>query len=211
MFKKDSLLNLDKSPHSPHSIIPHLIGKKNALILDVGCNNGLVGREIMRQSQASIDGLDINREALKEAGKYYRKVFERDLCGSMFEIEAENYDYIIFSDILEHLPRPDLVLLDAKKYLKDDGKILISLPNVARLEIRVGLLLGNFDYKPGILSEDHLRFFTQESGRKLIQDCGYGIEKIVPSGLGHRVKIFTNLTAFQFIYVCKKSHEDSRH
>jgi O-antigen biosynthesis protein len=203
MFKKDPILNLDESPHSPHSIIPRLISKKNAFILDVGCNNGLIGREIIKLSQASVDGIDINKEALKEAGESYRKVFRRDLYESKLEIESENYDYIIFSDILEHLPRPDLVLRDAKKYLKDDGKIIISLPNVARFEIRIGLLLGNFDYRPGILSEDHLRFFTKESAQRLIRECGYGIEDIIPTGLGHRINIFTNLTAFQFIYVCK--------
>ena len=204
MFKKDPLLNLDKSPHSPHSIIPRLIGKKNALVLDVGCNNGLVGREMIRLSQASIDGVDINEEALKKAGETYRKVFRRDLYQSKLEIDAEKYDYIVFSDILEHLPRPDLILRDAKKYLKDDGKIIISLPNVARFEVRLGLLFGNFDYSPGILSEDHLRFFTKKSAEKLIRECGYEIERVIPTGLGHRLKNFSNLTAFQFIYVCKK-------
>ena len=209
MFKKDPPLNLDKSPHSPHSIIPRLISKKNALVLDVGCNNGLMGRKIIRLSQALVDGIDINEEALKEAEKTYRKVFRRDLYGSKLEIEAEKYDYILFSDILEHLPRPDLVLRDAKKYLKDDGKIIISLPNVARFEIRIGLFFGNFDYKPGILSEDHLRFFTKQSAEMLIRECGYETRKIVPTGLGHRLKIFASLTAFQFIYICKKSHESS--
>lgn len=211
MFEKDPLLNLDKSPHSPHSIIPRLISKKNALVLDVGCNNGLIGREIIKLSQASIDGIDINGKALKKAGESYRKVFRRDLYEPKLEIESENYDYIIFSDILEHLPRPDLVLRDAKNYLKDDGEIIISLPNVARFEIRMGLFFGNFDYKPGILSEDHLRFFTKKSAEKMIRECGYEIENIVPTGLGHRMKFFVNLTAFQLIYICKKSHESASH
>ena len=126
MFEKDPSLNLDKSPHSTHSIIPRLAGKKNALVLDVGCNNGLIGREIIRLNQSSIDGIDINGEALKEAGISYRKVFKRDLYNSKLEIEAEKYDYIIFSDILEHLPRPDLILQDARNYLKDDGKLRLD-------------------------------------------------------------------------------------
>jgi 2-polyprenyl-3-methyl-5-hydroxy-6-metoxy-1,4-benzoquinol methylase len=205
MFKKDPSLNLDQSTHSPHSLIPRLIGKKNAQVLDVGCNNGLIGREIIRSSQTSVDGVDINGEALEEAKKTYRKVFERDLGKSKLEIDDEKYDYIIFSDILEHLPRPDLILKDARKYLKDDGEIFICLPNIARFEIRIKLLLGNFDYSPGILSEDHLRFFTKKSAKNLIQNCGYKIETIIPTGMGHRLKIFTNLTAFQFIFVCKKT------
>jgi len=203
MFQKDSSLTLDKSPHSPHSIIPRLIGIKSSLVLDVGCNNGLVGREIIKRSQSAVDGIDINEEILEEAEKSYRKVFRRDLYKSKLEIDEEKYDYIVFSDILEHLPRPDLVLKDAKKYLKDEGELIICLPNVARFEIRLDLLFGKFDYSPGILSEDHLRFFTKKSAQKMIRECGYVVKKIVPTGLGHRTNIFTNLTAFQFIYVCK--------
>jgi O-antigen biosynthesis protein len=206
MFKKDSLLKLDQSPHSPHSIIPRLIAKKNALVLDVGCNNGLIGKEIIELSQASIDGIDINEEALEVAEKFYRKVFRRDLYKSKFEIDAEKYDYIIFSDILEHLPRPDLALQEAKNYLKDNGKIIICLPNVARLEIRINLFFGNFDYKPGILSEDHLRFFTKKSSANMINQCGYKITRIIPTGFGHRFNIFTDLTAFQFIFVAKREN-----
>lgn len=203
MFKKDPSLKLDKSSHSPHAIIPRLIGKKSALVLDVGCNNGLVGREIIKKSGSAVDGIDINEEALEEAKRSYRKVFRRDLYRSKLEIDAEKYDYIIFCDVLEHLPRPDLVLQDAKKYLKEDGEVIICLPNIARFEIRLDLLFGKFDYSPGILSEDHLRFFTKKSAQKLIRECGYAVKKIVPTGLGHRTNILANLTAFQFIYVCK--------
>lgn len=204
MFEKDPLLNLDKSPHSPHNIIPSLIKKEKALILDVGCNTGMVGKKIISKKAAIIDGIDINEEALKLARGAYRRVFQRDLSHDKVEIDDEKYDYIIFSDILEHLPRPDLALLGFKKYLKDDGKIIISLPNVARLEIRLGLLLGNFDYKPGILSEDHLRFFTKKSAVEMIEKCGYKVVGMVPTGFGHRFKMLTTLTAFQFVYICKK-------
>jgi 2-polyprenyl-3-methyl-5-hydroxy-6-metoxy-1,4-benzoquinol methylase len=204
MFKKDPLLSLDNSLHSPHSIIPKLIKKEQSLVLDVGCNTGMIGEEIIRKKKSIVDGIDINRAALDEAGKAYRKVFEFDLSVDGIEIDTGKYDYIIFSDILEHLPRPDQVLKKFSQYLKDEGRIIVSLPNVARFEVRLELLFGNFDYKPGILSEDHLRFFTQKSAIKMIKECGYEVEKIIPTGLGHKLRIFLNLTAFQFIYVCEK-------
>lgn len=208
MFEKDPPGKLDSSPHSPHSIIPALITKEKALILDVGCNTGMVGKKIIQRKDAIVDGIDINAESLRQAKKVYRKVFQRDLSRERVEIDKEKYDYIIFSDILEHLPRPDLTLRSFRKYLKDDGLFIISLPNVARLEIRLGLLLGDFNYAPGILSEDHLRFFTKKSAAEMIEKCGYNIENIVPTGFGHRFGIATNLTAFQFVFVCKKLYEN---
>jgi len=65
------------------------------------------------------------------------------------------------------------------------------------------LLLGNFDYSPGILNEDHLRFFTKKSATTMINTCGLSVKEIIPTGFGYMVNMFTNLTAFQYIYVCE--------
>jgi 2-polyprenyl-3-methyl-5-hydroxy-6-metoxy-1,4-benzoquinol methylase len=209
LFQKDPLLVLDESPHSPHQIVQNLINKNAPTVLDIGCNAGFFGEQLMEKKNAQVDGIDINEEALEKAKIVYRKIFKRDLYDSKLDIGEEQYDYIIFSDILEHLPRPDLILKDAKKYLKNGGRVIITLPNVARLEIRIGLLLGKFDYAPGILSHDHLRFFTKKSARRMIEECGYEIKKIIPTGFGHRFGILPSLTAFQFIYVCKKNEKNS--
>lgn len=203
MFKKDPLLKQSSSPHSPQNIIPEQI-KKNTTVLDVGCNTGFLAK-ILKEKNVITDGIDINDEALTKAKKYCRKIYKRDLYSGKLDIDKIRYDYIVFADLLEHLPRPDLLLLDTQKYLKKQGRIIVSLPNIARLEIRLKLLFGKFDYtKGGILSEDHLRFFTKKSAYEMFESCGYEIEDIVPSGLGHQFNIFPNLTAFQFIYVCKK-------
>ena len=200
MFTKDKQLHQDKSPHSPHSIIPNLI-TPNTTILDIGCNAGYLGKTL-KSKKVTCDGIDINKKLLSIADKYYRHTYQRDLNNPILNLNPKfNYDYIILSDILEHLPRPDLLLIEIKKYLKKGGKIIISLPNIARLEIRLKLLFGKFEYSPGILSEDHLRFFTKNSAEKMFQQCCYKIEKIIPTGLGHKIKIFPTLTAFQFIYI----------
>ncbi len=202
MFNKDNIIKLDPSPHSPHNIIPKLI-RNNSVILDVGCNTGFLGK-ILKEKNVVSDGIDINQKALLIAKKYYRNLYKRDLYTHKININEGKYNYIIFSDILEHLPRPDLLLLDCKKYLKKNGKIIVSLPNVARLEIRLALLFGKFNYHPGILSTDHLRFFTKKSALELLKKTGFEIVNIKPTGLGSKLKIFTTLFAFQFIYVAKK-------
>ena len=206
MFSKDPLIRPSSQIHSPHNIIPRLI-KGKPIILDIGCNTGFLGERIIREREAVFDGVDINQEALKRAEKHYRRVYRRDLYHPILNIDKEKYDYIIFSDVLEHLPRPDLLLKNSRKYLKNNGRIIISLPNIARLELRLKHLFGSFEYSPGIMSEDHLRFFTRRSAVAMIEECGYRIEVIYPTGLGYILKIFPTLTAFQFIYVCKKNTE----
>jgi len=203
MFRKDSILKMSSQGHSPHNIIPTLI-RPGSLVLDVGCNAGFLGKKLIEEKRCVVDGVDINKEALAIAAESYRKIFEKDLSGSSLDLGSEQYDYIIFGDILEHLPRPDLLLKNCRNYLKDTGRIIISLPNVARGEIRLKLMLGNFEYAPGIMSEDHLRFFTKKSAARMIRQCGYDVKAVYPTGLGHMIKIFPTLTAFQFIFICKK-------
>lgn len=200
MYEKKYILKRDYSLHSPHTIIPSLM-RDNSVVLDVGCNRGYLGEEL-KNKNCTTDGIDINLQALRLARKFYRKVYKHDLSLG-FPQMREKYDYIVFADILEHLPSPEILLKQTNSFLKPNGKVIISLPNVARLEIRLKLLFGKFDYDLGILSRDHLRFFTLKSARAIIQNCGFEIEKEIPTGFGHRFWIFPTLTAFQFVFVCK--------
>lgn len=202
MYEKDPCLTRNYSPFSPHSIIPTLI-QANSIMLDVGCNTGYLGQALQEKNVTS-DGVDLNEEAMLAATPYYRQTFHRDLSLQELNLpDTGGYDYIVMSDILEHLARPDLLLSDCRRYLKRDGRIIASIPNVARLEIRIKLLLGQFEYDRGILNEDHLRFFTRKSASDLFVKQGYAIERILPTGMGARIKIFPRLTAFQFIFVCR--------
>gem|GEM_PF-5676661 len=42
------------------------------------------------------------------------------------------FDVIVFADVLEHLKKPEEVLIKMKRFLKDDGFMVISLPNIAQ-------------------------------------------------------------------------------
>ena len=130
-----------------------------------------------------LDGIDINSQALKKAKQYYRHLYQIDLSLPDKLSIKNKYDYIVFSDILEHLPRPDILLQNSKKLLKPHGLIICSLPNIGRFEIRLKLLFGHFDYTPsGILNQDHLRFFTKNTAINLFTQCGYKIVDVIPTG-----------------------------
>ena len=115
VFHKDGLLENSTQSHSPHNLIPKLIEPKS-VILDVGCNTGYIGKK-MKAIGVITDGVDINKEALQKAKKFYRNIYLRDLYDPTLRLPQQTYDYIVFGDILEHLPRPDRLLLDAKHYL----------------------------------------------------------------------------------------------
>lgn len=91
----------------------------------------------------------------------------------------ETFDVILAADVLEHLPRPELLLPQIGRWLKPDGLFIASLPNVANITVRLQVAAGHFPYADrGILDRTHLRFFTRRSARQLIEDGEFRIEKI---------------------------------
>tara|TARA_B100001123_G_scaffold400968_1_gene487238 strand:- start:210 stop:839 length:630 start_codon:yes stop_codon:yes gene_type:complete len=157
--------------------IASLIAEKSH-VLDVGCGEGQLG-SILSLKGCAVDGLDINIDRANDKRKYYKNIFLSDI--REFEIEKSGYNHVVFSDMLEHVENPENILKNSSKMLSPNGKIVISIPNVGYFMNRLGLLLGNWNYTDeGILDNTHIRFFTLETAKKLIQSSGYQICSTIP-------------------------------
>lgn len=185
--------------------------REKTLCLDVGCFNGNLGRALIEKKQCVVDGVDFAKEALNIAKKRgYRNVFLADLNKETPTL-SEKYQTIIFADVLEHLISPEETISFFKGYLTGEGRVVISLPNVAFVLNRLLLLCGNWNYKEyGTLDKTHLRFFTIKSGVKMVENCGFEILKIKPYNqfdalktINPLVKVFPSLFSYQFLIVAK--------
>lgn len=186
-------------------LIKHIPDK--SLILDIGCSNGSQGKYLREKKNCIVYGVDISRQAIKEAKKNLDKAVVMDIAKDNLPFK-EKFDVIIFSDILEHLAWPKKVIEKLKKHLKKDGLIVAAVPNVANLKIRLHLLLGKWEYQElGILDKTHLRFFTQKTVRQLFKDCKLKIikEDCSPEFAFIPCKIHPPLFARHIIIVAKKS------
>ena len=177
----DSLANYYKQERAVlNSFIP--MGKHS--ILDVGCAAGYFGESLKVENKAEIVfGIEGFETAAAEARKRLDTVELADLERLNFEsLKAEwqgkNFDYIVFGDVLEHLRDPWSVLASSKCMLKDDGRIIISLPNVRHWSVIVPLLFkGVWNYAPqGILDKTHFRFFTKSTAQELVESCSLVVE-----------------------------------
>lgn len=156
--------------------ISHLISR-NAKVLDVGCGTGELGNRLRTEKNCFVVGIEVNEERARLAKARLNAIVVVDV-EELREIpySAKYFDVIVFADILEHLRFPERVLSLLKKYLKDDGCILVSMPNIANWIVRAKLLFGKFDYeKAGILDRTHLRFFTLKSAKCLLEESGFEI------------------------------------
>jgi SAM-dependent methyltransferase len=89
---------------------------------------------------------------------------------------GSGYDVVLISHVLEHLVNPQPLLEKVHYVLAPDGILAVALPNVVTYRNRIKLLLGRFEYtKRGIMDETHVRFYTFETGRRLLERHGYNI------------------------------------
>lgn len=192
-------------PHSVHSKIIKYVGSKKK-VLDVGCNKGYLCKEFKNNGCFTV-GI----EADAESGNFARQFCDNVIVSDVEQIKQlpypENYfDVMVFADVLEHLKDPSAVLQWLKKYLSPKGLIIVSFPNVARVDIRLKLLFGKFNYEDaGIMDKTHLRFYTFASAKKLLESCGYRVLSIDYTGLCSKIRIFPTLISFQFIIVANKA------
>jgi 2-polyprenyl-3-methyl-5-hydroxy-6-metoxy-1,4-benzoquinol methylase len=192
------------SPHSPMFKAVRLI-PEGAAVLEIGCARGYVAKELSKKN-CRVTGIEIDSVAADAASKYCRQI----ICGNIeqienFDLKDSPFDYILCLDILEHLARPDLLLEKIGPYLKDEGYLIVNLPNIARLEHRLKLLFGNFDYDiGGALSKGHLRFFTRKTTQQLLETSGYRIVRVGSTGLGSRIRVWPTLLSFSFLIMAQK-------
>jgi len=166
--------------------IVDMIDKKPVKILEIGCSSGIMGEYIKKlYPRCEYTGLEINSEAAGIAKTKIDRVIMADVektnlsdCG----IEEKSFDFIIYGDVLEHLYDPWTVLHKHKKYLKPDGHVIASIPNIRNIHIIKALINGDWTYTfEGIMDSTHIRFFTLREIKNWFKNCGYEITDITNS------------------------------
>lgn len=148
--------------------------EKEINILEVGCGCGATLLKIKDiYKNARLYGIEINSNRAKIASNSI-DIIGHDIENDILSCELEMFDYIIFADVLEHLRDPWNVLKHIKQYLKKDGQIIASIPNIMHFSIIRNLLKGIWRYEQsGILDKTNLRFFTLSEIDKMFRDSGF--------------------------------------
>jgi 2-polyprenyl-3-methyl-5-hydroxy-6-metoxy-1,4-benzoquinol methylase len=149
-----------------------LWGNRSGLdVLDVGCGFATTSQEIQKRGNR-VTGIESSAEAVRIARTRIAEVIEADLQQSEV-LRGRSFDVVIFADVLEHLAWPVGILRKYCGLLKENGTIIVSLPNVGLWSVRFGLLFGGFRYQDtGVLDRTHLRFFTRGSAARMLREAG---------------------------------------
>ena len=110
----------------------HLQPASAGRILDVGCGRGFYARAIAAlYPQAAVVGVDYSRDYLTAAAEHSRgtaALLARADARSLPFASGE-FDAIVCSEVLEHIDDDSAVLMELNRVLRDDGLLLISVPN----------------------------------------------------------------------------------
>jgi SAM-dependent methyltransferase len=92
------------------------------------------------------------------------------------------FDLVVCKDILEHLLEPLAILREVIRVLRDDGTVVISVPNHFYWPMRLRLALGKGIIWRGLISDHgatyhewdymHIRFFTYKGFREFLEVAG---------------------------------------
>jgi len=143
-------------------------------VLEVGCGHGALTRVLHRDLGCSVVALDIDPSCASDV----RDDAERFVCGDLSQSATlltlpTNFDAIVMTDVLEHLPQPEHTLHALSRLLNPSGRLVITLPNVVVWHVRLPFMLGKFEYTDsGTLDRTHLRFFTPQSAKQLVTAAG---------------------------------------
>ncbi|ODS33876.1 MAG: two-component response regulator [Candidatus Scalindua rubra] len=163
---------------NPRTELIDLITEVPEQVFEIGCGSGATGVAIKQKfPNVKYIGLDSNKKAAQIAQTRLDKVIVSDIEKAQLDalgLTKEYFDLIICADVLEHLYDPWKTLFTLRDYLKPNGKVLASIPNIQNIDTIINLLNGSWTYKKhGILDATHIRFFTFSGIMKMFSGTGY--------------------------------------
>lgn len=198
--------------------------KDGSKILEIGCYTA----NLLDFLPKHIDyyGVDFDGEAIEIARKKGAKVIATNLNYEDIDLNIR-FDIVVCTEVLEHVLNPHALMEKIRSLIKDDGYVLISLPNENTLYHRVMSVMGKgIDmYAFELYKHFHLPTISQSRNFvskyfKIIKEEYY----IIPSAKGSRsewigkcltllpdsswlilARFFPGLFARGVIFLCKKN------
>ena len=157
-------------------------GSDAITILEFGCDLGATLLEIRKKFSHNYKihtiGIELNEYAARIAdGNTADNVESYDIEQLQEnDFKPSSIDCIIFGDVLEHLTHPERILALCRNWIKPDGCIIASIPNLMHISVTKELIRGSFSYADrGLLDRTHCHLFTRKEIDKMFANTGYNI------------------------------------
>jgi SAM-dependent methyltransferase len=153
-------------------LVQRITGMGKGYILDLGSGTGAFAGEMLLHGWY-VTGLEPDEGARQVAKKEYN-VDLQDI-GEFFQLPAASFDAITLWHVLEHVHDLSSYIQQLRSLLKENGKLLIAVPNYTSLDASI--------YKENWAAYDvprHLYHFSPMSMQVLMEKHGLKIERYKP-------------------------------
>lgn len=179
--------------------------KSGSNVLSLGCGNSRLLYELKNKKNCKVLGVDLEPAVVEESKKQGVDAIQIDLTDKNLDLEktlGKKFDYIILSELLEHLAMPEELIVKLKN-LTDN--LIISIPNSAFYRFRIGLMFGGrFFTQWAKHPSEHLRFWSHIDFLGWLEALDFKVIKIEASnGLGFLKNIWLNMFGHQICYYAR--------
>ncbi len=115
-----------------HRIIIDWI-RQYSSVLDLGCGDGELTTLLVQEKQVRAQGIEIDEQAIHECVAQGLSVFQQDIDTGLAEYLDKSFDYVILSQTLQQVKKPDFVLKEA---LRVGKQTIVSFPNFGHYPVR---------------------------------------------------------------------------
>lgn len=142
-------------------------------LLEVGCSWGEYLHK-MRALGWRVFGTDINRKSVQFAVD--RLDIPSVRCGGIDDLDFEEgfFDVVRLGMVLEHLHDPMGALSRLHGLLKEDGVLILSVPDISGFEMRLFK-----DRAYALHVPQHLSHFTPSTLRRFLEKAGFSVERLL--------------------------------
>ncbi len=173
-------LPTDYHTNSRRDLQPYILDLKPDRVLDVGCAEGCLGEALKEAGVGWVEGIENDWNVYPKAKERLDEVYVAD-AGNLYFMPDRNggdFDVVVFGDVLEHLPEPWSVVKNARRWLREGGHIVVSMPNAGFIDCVIKHFCQAWRLTDaGIMDKTHLRWFCREDLRSLMEYSGkYTVE-----------------------------------
>lgn len=141
-------------------------------LLDVGCGDGyFIGELAHLIPETEIYAVDVSEKLIRSATKKHPGIKFQVADAHRLPFKNNQFDLILFAETLEHFVDPRKVLLQAKRVLKKDGKIIVEIDS-GNILFRIIWFFWTNAGRGRVWKDAHLTSFNIKRLEKIFKEVG---------------------------------------
>lgn len=188
-----------------HRIICNIVDF-NMRVLDLGCGDGTLMSMLVREKNASVQGIELDDEAVHLCVEQGLTVFQGDIESGLADYPDQAFDDVILNQSMQEVKKVDFVIQEC---LRVGKRVIVGFPNFAHITSRWSLFFrGRTPVTPSLPHLWHetpnVRFLTILDFEDFCKNKGLHIIQVVYLGDRGTLRCCPNLFARDAVFVLAK-------